>query len=559
MLLLAQLVAPPIQPGPVRLPEQVPMESRPRRNDSTQPVILTPQPPRPGDPERIPKATEGIPSSSWRPPITGTTPYSPEQLRSILKSCGRQTIPKTLQTCAASLTAQLVRDGFVNTRVFTLTKPSPGSLEVVEGRIAELRITSTDQVIQADVEKQLNPLIGSVLHLPTLEKALVSVRSIPGVGQITGDLGRLGSDATQAILNLSIDSIPIPWMGDFSLRNDGNAGTGAYRGVTTVVKNSLFKRKDTFLLYMEVNGDDDPELGAAITSASYTWPLSDTWRLTGSMGWSRRWLVEALGVGHEISFRQFQGMAQLDTTLYESDNQFWSAFASISSSRNDGYLGGYNAPLVAGGGLNGWLHGGYLKAGVNFGGGSGKLNWGGNVYGLQGISGFSTEDQLKELAAFEIKPGEARAVGGLVNLGWTIQPNVKVNMRAAGQWGFTKLPSDMGFGIGSDVGLIGLPGSLISGDSGWMGRGEVVFTAWQKGNQAFQIVPFFGMGGVRTEFSDLVITDTVGSGGLLGRYINGAWLMELGWADSFETNDNIGIWQDWIIGNGLYARLQYRF
>ena len=67
------------------------------------------------------------------------------------------------------------------------------------------------------------------------------------------------------------------------------------------------------------------------------------------------------------------------------------------------------------------------------------------------------------------------------------------------------------------------------------------------------------MGGVRTEFSDLVITDTVGSGGLLGRYINGAWLMELGWADSFETNDNIGIWQDWIIGNGLYARLQYRF
>ncbi len=541
----------------------MPLESRPvpKPSESNEPVIVNPQGAAGSETERerITSPQEGIPTASWRPGIEGATPYSSDQLRTILSSCGRSTISSTLKACAASLTARLVRDGYVNSRVFTLTTPSPGALEVVEGRIAELRISSTDSSLQKDVEERLKPLIGSVLHLPTLENALVGVRSIPGVGQITGDLGRLGSDATQAVLNLSIDSAPIPWIGDFSLRNDGNAGTGAYRGVTTVVKNSLFKRDDTFLLYMEANGDDDPELGAAITSASYTWPLSDHWRLTGSMGWSRRWLVEAQGIAHEMSFRQFQGMAQIDTILHDSANQFWSAFASISGSRNDGYLGSDNAPLVIGGGLDGWLRSGYLKAGVNFGGNNGNLAWGGNVYGLQGIAGFSTESQLKELAFFEINPGEARAVGGLANLGWAIQPNLNLNLRAAGQWALSKLPNDMGFGIGSDVGLIGLPGSLISGDSGWLGKGEVVFTAWRQGNQAFQLVPFFGMGGVRTEFSDLVFEDTVGSGGLLGRYINGAWLMELGWADSFETNDNIGVWQDWIIGNGLYARLQYRF
>ncbi|KZR64674.1 MULTISPECIES: ShlB/FhaC/HecB family hemolysin secretion/activation protein [Prochlorococcus] len=539
------------------MPDRTPLESRPQ---PSQPIILQEkQQPLENDPKEPPSKPLGIPVSNWQPPIKGTTPYSPEQLTQILGSCGRPTVASTLTTCAATLTARLVRDGYVNSRVFTLTEPSPGALEVVEGRIAELRIKSTDLGLQQEIKQRLNSLINSVLHLPSLEKALVNVRTIPGVGQISGNLGRLGSDATQAVLNLTIDVTPSPWMGEASIRNDGNAGTGAYRSVATVVKNSLLKRNDTFLAYLELNGDADPELGAAITSISYSWPLSESWLLTGSMGWSRRWMVEAQDVGHEISFRQFQGMAQIEKTLHQSSNQFWSAFASISSSRNDAYLAGYSAPLVLGGGLDGWLRSGYLKAGINFGGNTNSLAWGGNIYGLQGIAGFSTESQLKELAWYGIDSGEAKAIGGLANLTWRIKPNVSLNLRGAYQWAFNKLPSDMGFSIGSDLGLIGLPGTLISGDSGWLAKSELVVTPWLKNNQAFQIVPFFGIGGVHTDFSELIIEDTVGSAGILGRYINGAWSMELGWVDSFETNDNPGLWQDWVVGNGLYANLKYHF
>lgn len=452
-----------------------------------------------------------------------------------------------------------MRDGYVNSRVFTLATPSPGALEVVEGRIAELRIKSPDLGLQKEIKKRLNSLIGSVLHLPSLEKALVNVRSMPGVGQITGNLGRLGSDATQAKLSLTVDPAPTPWLGEVSIRNDGNIGTGEWRSITTVMKNNLVKRNDNFLAYFEMNSDSDPELGATITSTSYTWPLSENWRLIGSFGHSRRQLVEASDDAHEISFRQLQAMGQVETTLYRSTNQLWSAFAGISGNRNDSYLAGDSIPLVLGGGPDGWLRSGYLRGGINFSGSIKDLAWNSNIYGLQGIAGFSTESQLKELAWFGINPGEARAIGGLANLHWGLSPNVILKLRGAGQWAFNHLPSDMGFSIGSDVGLRGLPGSLISGDSGWLGVSELIMTAWRKDDQALQIVPFLGMGGVRTDFNDIVFEDTIGSGGILTRYYKGSWMLELGWVNSFESSDNQGIWQEWLLGDGLYAHLKYRF
>ena len=48
-------------------------------------------------------------------------------------------------------------------------------------------------------------------------------------------------------------------------------------------------------------------------------------------------------------------------------------------------------------------------------------------------------------------------------------------------------------------------------------------------------------------------------GGLIGRYQNGRWEAELGWVDTFNSNDNPGLWNDWILGNGVYTKLRYSF
>ena len=562
MPLIGQLVAPPLQPGPIRLPEGAPLEQRDQQQRSKPPILEG----EPGPRESKPPSTEGAPSApqmaptSWRPSIQGKTPYDSETLANILASCGKPTTSETLNACAAALTARLTRDGYVNTRVYTMTAPAPGRLEVVEGRIVELRVTSRDPSLAADVQRRLKGLKGQVLHLPSLEKRLVAIRTQAGLQQISGNIGRLGSDPTQAVLNLSVEGLAAPWQGEASIRNDGNGGTGQWRAVATALKNNLAKRQDTFLSYIELNADSDPEFGGITTSLSYTWPLSDQWRITGSFGYSRKNLVESPGSEHELSFRQFQALGQIETTLYSSAKQTWTAFAGISGNRNDSYLSGRSIPLIFGGGPSGWLNSGYLRAGVN-----GSLDLGntflsGNIYALQGLAGFSTSQQLANLNLAGIKPGESRALGALINASWAASPNLSLNARAAGQIAFAELTNDMGFSLGSDVGLRGLPGTLISGDNGYLGTCELVWTVWRPQKQAIQLVPFIGIGGVSTTRQDLSFNDAVGSGGILARWLAGQnWLVELGWVKQFSSDNNQGFWNDWLIGNGLYTKVQFRF
>ena len=55
----------------------------------------------------------------------------------------------------------------------------------------------------------------------------------------------------------------------------------------------------------------------------------------------------------------------------------------------------------------------------------------------------------------------------------------------------------------------------------------------------------------------MTLEDSIGSGGLLGRYTNGRWQFELGWVDTFNTDDNPGLWNDWALGHGLHIKVRY--
>ena len=94
MLFLAQLVAPPIQPGPVRLPATTAPQER-LTQPADQPILdpgLTPN-----QEEAKPPTTEGRPAliPSWRPTVIGDTPYSNEEIDTVLKSCGKATPAET--------------------------------------------------------------------------------------------------------------------------------------------------------------------------------------------------------------------------------------------------------------------------------------------------------------------------------------------------------------------------------------------------------------------------------------------------------------------------------
>ena len=557
VFLLAQLVAPPLQPGPVRLPETAPLE-RPSQEqifgadgDGAAPAE-TPAPSDSTGPES--------PSTSWRPPVQGKHPYDPKQLESILQDCGRPNVAATLKRCAALLTARLIQDGYVNSRVYTLTDPSPGALDVVLGRIAELRVTSSDEELKSRVEQQLQPLIGTVLHLPTMEQALVKVRR-GGVGDIKGNMGRLGSDPTQAVVSLSVESAgPTPLRGDFSFGNNGNVGSGEWSGVSTLLQNDFLTWGDSALWFLQLDSDGDPELGNKVISATYTWPISDQTSITGSLGYSRSRFVEFQAPSRNFSFRTLQSLLQLQTSLLETDRFNWSGSAALSASRSDSYDSGRHIGLVAGGGDDGWSRSGYLKLSTNLSGLLGNSSfWSANLYAMQGIAGITHDEHLHNHDLNGIEPGRARAIGSLIDVSWSIRSDIGLNLRAGGQLAFNPLPGSMGFSLGSNTGLRGLPGTVISGDNGWLGTAEVVITPWRKDLQAIQLIPFVGYGGYESTRFNTTFGDDIGSTGLIARYINAGWQLELGWVTTFLDQDNPGLWNDWVLGHGLHTKVRYSF
>ena len=565
LLLLAQLVSPPLQPGPARLPEQAPVEQLEPESPQTKPEVDDQQLAPNNDSFTEPGASPSKPSSEENGDVSveikGTTPYSPSELLKLLRRCqAGGSAETTLKRCAETLSGQLQQDGYVNSRVFIDEEPAPAHLTVVMGRLVELHINSDDQRLRQTVRKSLGNLLGQTLHLPSLQQQLQQLKQRSVVGSVTGSLGKLGSDPTQAVLTLAVTPASHPWRGDLSVRNDGNAGSGEWRAVTVLQKPKALIDDDFLQIYGELNADGDPELGASLGSISYTLPLGESVNFTGSFGASRRNLVEARGPAHGLSFRQYQGLGQLQWTLKEADRQLWYAQAGLSANRSDSYLDGRSIPLIIGGGPEGALNTGYLRLGLGHAGRNDNLGWSGQVYWLQGIAGLSSEVQLKDLAYYGIKPGQSRALGGITTLGWRMASNLQLNWRAAGQVAFNELTNDMGFSLGSDVGLRGLPGTLISGDTGWLSNAELNWSFWQHHNNTLQLVPFFGVGGVQTTRDSVSFNDTIGSGGILVRWLHGRhWSLALGWTEQFNDGDNIGIWNDWLLGSGAYGKLRYQF
>lgn len=564
MFLLAQLVAPPLQQGPIRLPAQQPAQERPaaRPAERQEPALElkdTEPPSAPSPPPPAPGPEEPVPLSAL-PAIDGLTLYSREHLRTILASCSRiSDSSERLQACASALTARFVADGYVNSRVYVQSTPAPGRLQVVEGRLVELRISGNDPWLNRRVARLMGGLRGQILHLPTLEQNLQLLRRVTGVKQARGNLTRLGSDPAQASLSLALVGGAPSWQGDLSIRNDGSNGSGEARGVASFVKPGALRSGDILLIYGELNSDTTPQLGAAISSLTYTLPIGDALNLTGAFGYSNRNLIEVPEQSPHFSTNQIQGLGQLEWVFSESLLHRWAAFAGVSGSWSS--TTGHDTSQQAG--IPDILETpstGYLKLGVNASGQGARIGWGGNTYLLAGIPAFSPAQQQQEWRTAGVDPANAYALGALVSATWAFTPSLQVSGRLAGQWAFTPLLPSMQFTLGSDVGLRGLPGQLISGDSGWLAVTEAAWTVWQKRANTLQLVPFIGGGGVNTAADGVTFADTVGSTGLLLRWLTGNnWGFELGWVHQFSVTDNTGAWNDWVLDQGLYAKAQFRF
>jgi hemolysin activation/secretion protein len=444
--------------------------------------------------------------------------------------------------------------------VYAVADPAPGVLEVVEGRLVEVRIRSDRPTLTRRLQRLLLPLQGQVLHLPSLERDLLQVKRLPGLGQLRAQLNRLGGDSTRAVLEVEATAGAAPLQGDLSLRNDGNGGSGQFRGLATLAKEGLLLEGDSLLLYGEIDTDNTPDLGYSSGSLSYRLPLGPDLGFSTAFGASRRNLIEAAAPYDGLSYRQLQLLGQFDWTFQQSLRSRWYAFAGLSLNRNDAYLDGRPFPGLVGGGAEGQLHTGFLRAGVGWEGVLGEADLAGSLYGLQGLAGLSSAHQRQELASFAgVYPGEARALGGQLGASWRLGPRWQLQLIGAGQIALAPLTEPMGFSLGSDNGLRGLPGQVISGDSGLLGSAELSWSFWRQRQTELQLVPFLGAGLVQSQFPEGSVSDSIGAGGLLLRWLQGKnWLVELGWASQFGSASQSS-WEDWLLGSGIYTKVAYRF
>ena len=546
--LLAQLVAPPLQPGPVRLPGTGQQQTRPAPPPQLRPTPeTTPLPAAPSTTAAIPR-------------LRGFNPYSSAELSRILGSCLSGKEPAAgLSNCAAVLSSRLFADGYINSRVIPQPDPLPGDLEVVAGKIEAIQVVSSSGRLQRRLQRLLAPLQGSVLRLPTLSATLNQIQQLPGMGLLKINLNRIGEDSSRALLLVTAEPGAQPLRGELALRNDGNGGSGQFRGLATLVQNSALLKGDSLLLFGELNADSDPELGSLNGSLSYTLPLLDQFSLTTAFGASRRNLVEAPQPYHDLSFRQLQLFSQLDVTLHESLQNRWSAFVGLSANRNDAFLSGESIPVIVGGGDQGWLRSGFARLGLGYNRAAGPLAFNASLYGLQGIGAISTAAQLQELNFLGIVPNQSRAIGSQLATFWQLAPRWQLELRAAGQLAFAPLTNPMGFSLGSDNGLRGLPGQVVSGDSGLLGSAELAWLLWRGTRDALQLVPFMGAGRVWTEVPGATFSESAGAGGVLLRWSRGRHgELELGWVRQFQSG-SWAYWDQWILGSGFYTKVAYRF
>jgi len=552
-LLVGQLLQPSPQPGPVRLPGPAPPAARP-------------QWPPTKAPEPIPATL--LPAAPL-PRVEGLERYSPAVLLRLLAPClqpepGAVAPPSAserLERCAALLTSRLVADGYVSSRVFPLPDPAPnGTLLVVQGRIVEVRVESSNAALRRRLQRLVLPLQGQVLHLPSLERQLDLLERLPGVSGVRASLNRLGGDSTKAVLVLQADPQALPLQGELSLRNDGSGGSGQFRGLGVLAKSGLATPADQLLLVGELDSDDQPVLGYRLLSLSYRLPLGSRLAFTTAGAISWRQLVESPPPFDDLLYRQEQLLGRFDYTLQEGLRQRLSAFAGLSANRNRAWLAGERFAAIPGGGVAGTLSTGFLQTGLAWEGWLGDAGLTASLYGLHGIAAFSGDAALRELLAFSgVQVGEARALGGEIAMAWPLAPRWLLQLRAAGQGAFTPLTSPMGFSLGSDNGLRGLPSQVISGDSGLLGSGELSWAFWRRGPQELQLVPFLGAGWVHTTLPYGIDTARVGAGGLLLRWLSGRHCqLELGWASQFGDGLTRAV-PNWLIDNGVYTKLSYRF
>ena len=144
---------------------------------------------------------------------------------------------------------------------------------------------------------------------------------------------------------------------------------------------------------------------------------------------------------------------------------------------------------------------------------------------------------------------------------WDLTPSWTLKTEWAGQYALNPLLPSMGFALGADQGLLGLPAQWTSGDSGWLGIVEAPWTFAEGKQGTVQLVPYAGSGGVTTKRKQQIRRNSLFTYGLFIRYKTSEknFQFEFGIVDNAITKGKSNDSENSLLGRGIYLTTTYLF
>ena len=562
LVLLAQVeLTPRFQPGPARLPDRAPI-TQPERLDPDETLLDRERGDSGNSGNDQPVDADQAQLEAYQDQaikVRGNTIFDDATLAGFIRECRQNTSNLSPSDWAAlCITLHYQRQGYINTRVYAGTSDGLPLLDVIEGRLAELRVNGPNPTLNANTEQKLSALQGQILNANEVLWALQLIQQQPGAEQIKGRLGRVGSDPSQSSLIVRAEPKGRDIQGLLTYSNDGTITAGEHRNQALVSGESLLRFTDRLTLVGEKTWTGIPQTGSSTYSISYSTPLVHKTSGVLSVGFSRMKPVELGGIASGFRTNQVQITGLINHKFIDSYDRDLSIFGQLSFSRSNLYLNGDELPSIIPD-LIRKPQSSYLKVGME----ANKINrrsiHNAQLFVMQAIPASIPDDQIQALRRIDTNPANSTAIGASISTLLLLDKGIRLKAGLAGQKSFGNLINTMRFQIGADSGLTGLPSTALSGDDGLQATAIGTVPIHTIKGWSFAVKPFVGIGAVRLwdQWSD-----TIGSYGALLNITNPSsrFSMDVGWTGQVNQNDNLDeLWEHWSLGHGLISRASLRF
>ena len=561
-LLLAQAqLEPKFQPGPARIPQQIPIAAPERPNSEKESLEGEPADSVDSETDQERKTNqskiERYRKQTFQ--LKGNTIYGDKTIRKFVQTCSQT--PNTLSPedwAALCITLQYQKNGYINTRVFASGSEANVSLDVSEGQLTELRVNGPNEILNRRIKEKLSSLKNQVLNVNEVLWALQLLRRQQGIKDIRGRLGRIGSDATQSSLIVGTEPQGPQFNALLTYDNEGKISAGEQRNQAIATAESMLEFTDRWLVYADQTWSGGPEHGSINYSLSYTKPLGIKTEATASLGFGRIQPIELEGVAKNFRTNQFQAIGIVKRKLIDSYNHDLSIFGQFSFLRSNLYLNDKELPSVVPN-LIRKPQSGYVRLGLE----ANNINRGAVssaiLYAVQAVAGSTPDDQLGTLKDIGITTGQSNAVGAAINNVFLFNNGMQLRLSLAGQKAFGPLVTSMLFQLGANSGLIGLPSTVLSGESGLQATTELLVPLGSINLWPIALKPFYGYGAVTNQEAE---RRTISSFGALLSLTNPSRKLsfDVGWTGNVSSNPLIErSWQNWSLAQGLITRATLSF